>query len=145
MSRQGSLIKLIILLIVVGLVVGYAIFNSRFLRSGPEIEIYDLVDGQITEENIINIRGKAKNISFISLNGRQIFINENSEFNEKLLLTNKINPIEIYAKDKFNKEIRKNITLVYKGEKINLPETEEIEIMEEIATTTASSTEEKTE
>ncbi len=90
---------------------------------GPIIEIYDLKNGQIIEgDGLIEIKGKAKNTSFISLNGRTIYIDEKNEFNEKILLSNQINKIEIYAKDKFGKEIRKNIILVYNRTPIPLPQ-----------------------
>jgi hypothetical protein len=139
MSRQGPLIKLIMALVIIALIVSYAVFNSRFLIDGPSIEIYDLVDGQIIEEDIVHVRGNVKNISFISLNGRQIFINEQGEFDEELLLTNRLNPIEIYAKDKFDKEVIEKLILIHRGQ---MPIIEDMEINIENATSTTTSTEE---
>lgn len=112
MSRQGSLFKITISTLIVLIVVFYTIFNTRLIIKGPSIEVFELQDGQKLEADLVNIRGLAKNISFISLNGRQIFIDENSEFNERLLLTNEFNEIEIYAEDKFGKKEIKKLTLV---------------------------------
>lgn len=112
MSRQGSLFKITISTLIVLIVVFYTIFNTRLIIKGPSIEVFELQDGQKLESDLVNIRGLAKNISFISLNGRQIFIDENSEFNERLLLTNEFNEIEIYTEDKFGKKEIKKLTLV---------------------------------
>ena len=117
MSKHGSMFRISLTITLVLIIVTYAIFNSRFIITGPIIEVYNFIDGQKIEgDGLIEIKGRTNNISFISLNGRQIFIDENKEFNEELLLTNKINPIEFYAKDRFGKEVRKKITLVYGGE-----------------------------
>ena len=130
MAKQGAMFRLTILLIVVAIVVIYSIFNSRLLIKGPFIEIYDLKDGQIlSEDNLVEIKGRVDNISSLTLNGRVIFVDENSNFNEKILLTNKVNPINICAKDRFGKSVEEKITLVYLGETTaKLPE--KIEFLE---------------
>lgn len=112
MAKQGSLFKLTLTIIIVFVVVTYAIFNTRLLIKGPEIEIIDLVSGQKIEEDLVEIKGKVNDISFISLNDRQIFIDENKMFKEKILLTNKINNVKIYAENKFGKSDLKEIILV---------------------------------
>lgn len=114
MAKQVSLVKIFITILIILVITGYAIFNSRFLRGGPELVLSSLQDGQIFTEDLATVSGYAKNISFISLNGRQIFIDENGNFKEKLLLTNKINPVKLYAEDRFGKKVYKDITLVYK-------------------------------
>jgi hypothetical protein len=122
MARQGIFLKITISTAIVVIVLAYIVFNSRFLIKGPNIEELNIYDGQIfEEENLIEITGKAYNISFISLNGRQIFIDEENNFNEKLLLTNKINPIEIYTEDKFGKTDIEKLIVIYKNvQKIDL-------------------------
>ena len=47
-------------------------------------------------------------------------LNESGNFKENFLLTNEINTVEIYAKDKFGKETRERLTLVYKGKPVEL-------------------------
>jgi hypothetical protein len=112
MSRQGSMFKLTITLLISVVVIFYVIFNTRLLFRGPEITIYELTNGQKVTEGLVEIKGKANDISFISLNGRQIFIDENQMFSEKVLLTNKVNVVEIYAEDKFGKKDLEELTLI---------------------------------
>lgn len=128
MAKQGSFFKTTISVLIVLIIVAYTIFNTRLIIRGPEIELYDVYDGQIIEEDLIEIKGKAENISYISLNGRQIYIDENLEFKETLLLTNNINNIEIYARDRFGKETTKKIKLIGK----NLDEFDEKEMISKI-------------
>jgi hypothetical protein len=145
MAKQGSLFRLTVTIVTVLLILIYIIFNSRLIIKGPVIEIFDLRDGQVFEnDGLVEIKGSAKNISYISLNDRAIFIDENHNFKENFLMTNEINTVEIYAKDKFGKETRKRLTLVYKGTptEINIASSTE-EILEMIeATSTGTSSEE---
>ena len=114
MSRQGSMFKLTIIVLVVVLVLVYAFFNTRLLIAGPKVEVFDLNNGQIIESDLVEVNGKAENISFISLNGRQIFLDQENLFKEKVLLSNQITTISLYAKDKFDREIKKEIVLIKK-------------------------------
>ena len=45
MAKQGSMFRLTIILLIVGIVLTYVFFNTRLLIKGPEVEIYDLYDG----------------------------------------------------------------------------------------------------
>ncbi len=98
------------------LIVGYAIFNTRFLIRGPEIVLENVEDSIVTEEKTLSLTGKILHSSFISINGRPIFIDENGNFNEKLLLSSGVSIIDIYAKDKFGKEVRRKIDVLYRGQ-----------------------------
>ena len=112
MARQGSLFRLTITVIIILIVSLYTVFNTRLLIKGPEITLYDLKNGQKVEEDLVTIKGEADAISFLSLNGRQIFIDENKMFEERVLLTNRINKMEIYAEDKFGKTDMEKFILV---------------------------------
>ncbi len=97
---------------------GYALFNSRFILKGPEIAIAGLDEKNElikTDTRNFSLQGTVLHSSFISINNRPILIDESGKFDEKLLLSNGISIIDIYAKDKFGKEVRKKIDVVYTG------------------------------
>lgn len=109
------------ILIAIGIlfILGYGVFNSRFLIKGPELSIEGLEDSSDiihAQTRDFNLQGNATHSAYISLNNRPILIDENGNFNEKLLLSNGVSVIDIYAKDKFGKEVRKKIDVVYSGE-----------------------------
>lgn len=101
--------------LLIGLI-GYAIFNSRILIAGPQVNVLSPENGaMITESPLVRITGTAKNISFIELNGKRINVNEESKFSEPTLLYPGYNIVTIIATDKFNRIVEKKIELVYRN------------------------------
>lgn len=99
----------------VGIVIlGYGYFEARNLISGPEITITAPVNGSEVGNPLVEITGTAENIAFISLNDRQIFIDEEGNFKEPYLLSLGYNIVRINAKDKFGRGTQKIIEIVYK-------------------------------
>lgn len=103
-----------LIILSVFLLVSYGLFNARNLIIGPTIEIFSPTKDMETEDNTITIKGKAKNITFISLNERPISVDMEGLFEEKLLLSPGSNIIEIKARDRFKKETEKTIKIYYK-------------------------------
>ena len=56
----------------------------------------------------------AKNIKDISLNDRKIFIDEQGNFKEQLLLSYGYNVFKIKANDKFGRSVEKIVEIIYK-------------------------------
>lgn len=93
-------------------VIGYAIFSARHIITGPIINVSSPKDGEVLSDNFADIRGVSENLNYISLNDRQIFIDDNGNFREKLLLYPGLNILKFYGKDKFGREITKNIRVI---------------------------------
>lgn len=112
--EKGFNIRLFVIITSVLLLISYGIFNARNLIIGPKIEVFSPVGDIETSENTIDIKGKAENIAFISLNEKPIFVDKEGLFEEKLLLSPGSNIIEIRARDRFKKERLKTIKIYYK-------------------------------
>jgi hypothetical protein len=112
--ESGFNIKRFVIILSVFLLVSYGLFNARNLIMGPTIEIFSPAKDMETEENVIIVNGRAKNITFISLNEKPISVDTQGLFEEKLLLSPGSNIIEIKARDRFKKEIKKVIKIYYK-------------------------------
>lgn len=95
-------------------IVGYIFFQTRNVIRGPIITIQTPQNGATLEESLVIIKGVAKNISYISLNDRNIFIDEQGRFQEKLLLSYGYNIMAIKAEDKFGRKTEEILELVYK-------------------------------
>ncbi len=133
----------ILLFSAITILVGYGLFNSRFLLRGPEIAIAGLDETQNilhTETKDFNLKGTAMHSSFITINNRPISVDESGNFDEKLLLSNGVSIIDVYAKDKFGKEVHKKIDIVYEGEDSPSLTLEQTELA--LRVSTASSSEE---
>jgi hypothetical protein len=113
-TRERKIVKWVISITITLVVISFGLFQSKNLIAGPKIEIISPINGRTAEESLTKIRGKAKNISEIKLNGRNIFVDEKGIFEEKVLLSYGYNSIIIEAKDRFNRTTKKELQLVLK-------------------------------
>lgn len=117
------LLKILLFMIMALIVVGYAYLKTKDYIAGPQITITSPTSGSIISNPLVEIVGIAKNISFISLNDRPIFIDEKGGFKEKLLLYPGYNIMSIKAEDRYKRSIEKTIELILtqhgEGETIN--------------------------
>ena len=95
------------------IIIIYAFFRSHDLLYGIKIQNVNITDGAKVTESILKITGNAKNAINITLNGREISVNENGDFNETIALLSGYNVINIKAKDKFGYIDEKNYKLMY--------------------------------
>jgi len=96
-------IKLFLIVPVVLFLGIYFLYQARGFLLGPEIAIDSPRPGEVTHDSYLSVKGQAFNIASLSMNGRQIFIDERGVFNESLLLARGYNIIEITASDKFGR------------------------------------------
>lgn len=105
------------IIVIAVLVASFAVFGfyraKDFLR-GPKIIIESPGNGQTISSSYLEIKGSAKNVAVIYLNGRQIFTDEKGIFNESLLLARGYNIIEMSAQDKFGRNIEKKLEVVFR-------------------------------
>lgn len=111
---QRLFFKIGIIIVLVVVFFFYAFFKAQTFLTGPKIEIEFPKNGEVVQNSDLEIAGTAKNISLLYLNGRQIFVDNQSRFKENLLLAKGYNIIEISAKDKFSREIKELREIVLK-------------------------------
>jgi len=105
--------KLVVIFVAILTLTGYAVFETEALFSGPQISInLPKTGATAVKEPLLKMGGVIKNASFVYLNDRQIFADENGFFSEKLLLAKGYNIITLRAKDRFNREKKKTIEVV---------------------------------
>jgi hypothetical protein len=112
--NSGFNLKLFVVIASVVLLVTYGLFNARDMLIGPTLEIFSPDKNIETKSNMLSIKGRAENISFISLNDKPIHVDTEGFFEEKLLLDPGQNIIEIKARDRFRKEVAQTINVYYK-------------------------------
>lgn len=128
--------KIAALILLIGFIV-YGLFEAYNLILGPRIDILSPLDGSTIDEKSLIIEGKAKNVSFIALNDRQIFIDENGTFRDKLLLPEGYTIIKVVAEDRFKKRVEKRISL-WRPYSSTIPDL--IEELKNTSTSTATTT-----
>jgi len=105
---------LVVFILIFSTISGYAYLKSREFFQGPAISITSPVNGSTLSEAPVTIEGNAQNISHITLNGAAIFIDSQGNFSEKLLLLPGYNIMTLSAEDRFGKQTKKTLELVYK-------------------------------
>lgn len=102
-----SLIGLIALIIAL-----YALSRSLNYIHGPQIEIFQPLNGSAISSTTATIIGKALRINSLSLNGKTVFIDESGNFQETILIFPGVNMITLTAKDQFGRTVNNQLELV---------------------------------
>jgi hypothetical protein len=114
MAQDGkTIIKFILIFLSVSLIVGYTGFQARNLIRGPQISLQSPYNGSTVQDALVKITGTAQNVTYITLNNRQIFVDGKGIFSEELLLSPGYNIWKLEAKDKFGRVVSKKIELVF--------------------------------
>ncbi len=107
-------IKFAIIGLLIFFLFGYTGFEIKKLVFGPKISINAPADGMLVSDSLLEISGVAQNVKQITLNDRPIFMDENGNFKEKILLSYGYNSLTMHASDKFGQETEKSLELIYK-------------------------------
>lgn len=94
-------------------VIIYVYFRTKDFLVGPIVDISLPKNGMTFTSPLIEIGGTSKNIAFLNIDGRKIFTDKEGKWDEKLLLLAGLNIIEIQATDRFGKEIKQIMRVVY--------------------------------
>jgi hypothetical protein len=94
---------------------GYVYIQTSAFLKGAEITVASPRNGSTVEDGVINLKGQAKNISWISVNGRSIFVDEDGFFSEKEVLQEGYNVLVIEAGDKFGNKDREVLQIIYQS------------------------------
>lgn len=90
----------------------YAFFISKDLIFGVKIKNVSIADGTTVRENIVKINGNARNAINLTLDGREISVDQQGNFSETIALSPGYNVVSIRAKDKFGDIDEKNYKLI---------------------------------
>jgi hypothetical protein len=135
-TNSKTTIKIFCSIFIGIIIVGYSLFSARHIIKGPTIVIETPQNGELIKDNFVEIKGKSQNLNYISLNDRQIFIDDAGNFKEKLILYEGENTLKLYGKDKFGREITKYIQVVAPDDEVPVLTLKDVGA--EVATTTNS-------
>ena len=107
------LLKFFLVLIIIGLIVGYSLYSSKAFVAGPHITVTLPRDGDVLSTSTVSVIGLAKNIKDISFNDRPIFIDEHGNFKETTLLHEGYNVFIVRANDRFGRTTQSLLHLIY--------------------------------
>ncbi len=94
----------------------YIYAQSITYIKGPQLVITSPTDGFATTEQLLTVTGNAQNISFIQMNGNQIFADSSGNFSEKLLLDPGYNIITVNVTDRFERDLSATVRVTYSAQ-----------------------------
>jgi hypothetical protein len=97
---------------------GYSLYALRNYLEGPRLTINFPTDGYSTTSPAIRVQGVVLRTNFISLNDRPIYIDEQGNFSEVLLLDPGYTIIKLFIRDRFDRSVTR--TLYVRRDAINL-------------------------
>lgn len=106
-------VKAIAFAILICGILGYTLFQMQNVITGPVITIAAPQNGAEVDRALSIVEGTTRNITAISINGRNISVDEHGTFSEKLLLSPGYNIITLHAEDKFGRTTEKTLELIY--------------------------------
>ncbi len=113
-SKPLFYIRLSVLIIISGILIFYFFYQARFFILGPRIVVEFPQNGDVLKESLIEVKGKAQNVSLLLLNGKSILVDTSGNFKGSLILAEGYNIIELLAKDKFDREVHKKLKVILK-------------------------------
>ncbi|MAG12888.1 hypothetical protein CL630_03715 [bacterium] len=106
-------IKIALGAIVITTILGYAYSKTESFLRGPTIDVTTPQSGSSVHQQITVIEGTIERAAHITLNGRQIYTDEAGVLKEEVLLAEGYNVLELSARDRFGRETREIIEIVY--------------------------------
>lgn len=89
----------------------FSYFKMCYLIKGVEVK----AELEILENSsLAEVKGESPAATYVSLNGREIFIDKNGKFSELISLLPGYQIITLHAKDKFGNQVEKEIEVYYK-------------------------------
>jgi hypothetical protein len=93
-------------------------FELRKVIAGPKVTITcktNPCERVVTQDKLYSLSGNTVNISDIHIGDRKIYTDTSGKFNEYIILYPGSNNLSIFAKDRFGKEVKKDISVYYTG------------------------------
>jgi hypothetical protein len=107
-----KILKIVFISVFFLFIIVFTFFNSKDLILGVKIKNVNLRDNSKMTDSIIKITGTAKNAKNLSLNDREISIDQKGNFEETIALLSGYNLINIKAEDKFGNSDEKNYKII---------------------------------
>lgn len=95
------------------IIASFAFFGATDLIFGVKIRNVNIKDGTKVTDSVMKVAGNAKNAISLVLNGREISINHDGDFDETIALLSGYNIVNIKAIDKFGYIDEKNYKLMH--------------------------------
>lgn len=103
--------KKFIVFFIVFVSIGYGMFEARRLIAGPIITIETPAPWSATSSSALLVSGSARNIAFLTINGRPAFTNEEGRFTERISPPPGYTVLTVVGRDRFGRERSESVAV----------------------------------
>lgn len=90
--------------IVIGVaVIGFVLLQAKSLLGPPRLKLISPAIDLVTNEETISVEGYGPSNSYITINGKEIYLTKDGHFNETITLNPGLNEIKVEAHNRLNK------------------------------------------
>lgn len=93
----------------------YAGFEAIKVALGPSLVVNTPKEYTTVDDPLVKVSGQVKRAAYITINDRQIFADLEGNFSVELLLPRGYSIIEVEVRDRFDKEVTQNISILYES------------------------------
>ncbi len=111
-TRFSQLLRMAALAVVIIVIIGYAITRSLPYFQGPEIAVFQPLNGSTISSTTMTLIGRARRINSLSINNHPIQIDEQGNFRETLIVFPGINVISLDATDQFKRSTHSELRIL---------------------------------
>jgi hypothetical protein len=111
-TKTLRMIRIAVISLFAVIIVAYAIWRSLNYARGPVIDIFQPLNGSAVATSTVNIIGRALRVNSLTLNDKTVFIDEDGNFSETLIVFTGMNILTFDAHDQFGRETKKELELV---------------------------------
>lgn len=94
------------------LIVGYILYQYSSFLFGPQLEISKPVEGQVVNDNIIEVEGKTDPYASVIVNDDEVYVKLDGTFKKTLYLFEGKKQISVISKSRNGKETKKTVNVV---------------------------------
>lgn len=94
------------------LIVGYILYQYSSFLFGPQLEISKPVEGQVVNDNIIEVEGKTDPYASVIVNDDEVYVKLDGTFKKTLYLFEGKRQISVVSKSRNGKETKKVVNVV---------------------------------
>ncbi len=96
-------LSLVVAILVIGLIFGYFWHQINYLINPPSVKITQPIPDFATQDKSVEISGQTESDVYLTVNGKEIYVDSRGNFSSILSLESGLNILRIEARDRFGK------------------------------------------
>lgn len=111
-SITPRILTVVLAVLFVAITLVYIVWQVFSINRMPDLEVFEPKANQVVKSSFVSVKGKTDPGMFVMVNGQSVFVESDGGFETQLSLTSGPKDIVVSAKNKFEKSIAKNITII---------------------------------